>query len=354
MRGERPDPRDDVYALGVIWYQLLTSDLTSPAPAGRRWADGLRRRGMSDEALDLLSSCFESYPAHRPSDAGVLAELLEALPRPTPPEYLTTRVGLIKLKRIPAGAFLMGSPEDDGEADDDEKPQHRVEIRKPFYLGVYEINQAQYQAVTGENPSWFSPNGGGKDKIAGRSTGEHPVENVSWLDAVKFCNKLSEMEGLKPFYEIHGEKVQVSDWTGPGYRLPKEAEWEYACRANAPTPQRYTFGDNPGSLGKFAWYSENSGSATHPVGEKDPNGFGLFDMHGNVWEWCWDSYSASYYKGSTPDDPSGPTEATVRVIRGGGWRRDPRGCRSAIRSGRAPAYLGNSLGFRLALGQSGR
>jgi serine/threonine protein kinase len=235
MRGERPDPRDDVYALGVIWYQLMTGDLTSPAPTGRRWVDALRRQGMSDTAIDLLSSCFESDPAHRPDDAGVLADLLQALsrstaakptasppraasassaPKQSDPESITTRVGQIKLKRIPAGTFLMGSPEDDKDAYGDEKPQHRVRIRRPFYLGVYEITQAQYQAVMGDNPSYFSSTGGGKDQIAGQSSDRHPVENVSWLDAVKFCNKLSEMGGLEAFYEISGEAVQVLERVG--------------------------------------------------------------------------------------------------------------------------------------------
>ena len=147
-------------------------------------------------------------------------------------KVVTTKSFGIKLKCIPAGEFLMGKRKDDKEAFGGE-PQHRVRITRPFYLGIYEVTQAQYEAVMGINPSYFSANGLGKAKVAGQSTDRHPVESVSWLDAVKFCNKLSEKEGLKPFYEIDGDKVRVPDWNQPGYRLPTEAEWEYSCRANA-------------------------------------------------------------------------------------------------------------------------
>jgi formylglycine-generating enzyme required for sulfatase activity len=130
---------------------------------------------------------------------------------------------------------MMGSPDDDKDADPDEKSQHKVRITKPFYLGIYEVTQAQYKAVMGNNLSGFSPTGGGSDKVAGQSTGQHPVENVSWQDAVTFCNKPSAREDRKPFYKIDGNEVRVPDWNGPGYRLPTEAEWEYACRAHAST-----------------------------------------------------------------------------------------------------------------------
>jgi formylglycine-generating enzyme required for sulfatase activity len=337
------------------------------APADRRNYLGFRVARVPTPTPESFSSGYKpakttpqegragiNPPSSAPGDTPTGPKATPLAPIPSDPEYLTTAVGQTKLKRIPAGTFLMGSPDDDKDAKDYEKPQHRVRISKPFYLGVYEITQAQYQAVMGHNPSYFSPNGGGKDKIAGQSTDRHPVENVSWLDAVKFCNKLSEMEGLKPSYKINGETVQVLDWNGPGYRLPTEAEWEYACRANAPTPQRYSFGDNAGSLGESAWYSENSGSATHPVGEKQPNGFGLFDMHGNVWEWCWDWYSDAYYQEPAVDDPRGPSGAAARVIRGGCWRLVPGYCRSAIRYGIAPDYRNLDLGFRVARVQSGR
>jgi formylglycine-generating enzyme required for sulfatase activity len=272
----------------------------------------------------------------------------------TAPEFITTRIGQIRLKRLPAGSFLMGSPDDDKEAYGDEKPQHRVRISKSFYLGVYEVTQAQYEAVMGNNPSDFSPNGSGKDKVAGQSSGQHPVENVSWLDAVTFCNKLSEKEGRKPFYEIDGKDVRILDWNGPGYRLPTEAEWEYACRGNASTPTRYSFGDDAAELGEYGWFGGNSESRTHPVGEKKPNGFGLHDMHGNVWEWCWDWYGEGYYKQSSAADPTGSEPASARVYRGGGWYFLPRSCRSANRFRNAPVIRNSYLGFRLALVQSVR
>ncbi len=276
------------------------------------------------------------------------------IPRSLAPEFITAGVGQIKLKRIPAGTFLMGSQEDDKGADKDEKPQHHVRITRPFYLGVYEVTQAQYRAVMGINASKFSANGGGNNLVAGQSTERHPVENVSWLDAVKFCNTLSEIEGWKPFYEIDGENVRVPDWNRPGYRLPTEAEWEYACRANAPAATRYSFGDDEASLGEFAWFDGNSENRTHPVGQKQPNGFGLYDMHGNVWEWCWDWSSDGYDSRSPRDDPRGSERASFRVYRGGGWGSEPRYCRSANRDWDSPGFRNFDLGFRLALHQPGR
>jgi hypothetical protein len=159
------------------------------------------------------------------------------------PKPITNTIGM-KLVLISAGEFLMGSPESDTDASAYEKPQHRVRITRPFYLGVTEVTQGQYQAVTGANPSHF------------KGSGDLPVETVSWLDAINYCNGLSRKEGLTPFYRVQGETVEVPDWNGTGYRLPTEAEWEYACRAGSTT--RYSFGDDAAGLGAFAWYSGNS------------------------------------------------------------------------------------------------
>ncbi|MGA2704486.1 MAG: formylglycine-generating enzyme family protein [Isosphaeraceae bacterium] len=253
-------------------------------------------------------------------------------------ELTSPSTGMV-LVRIEPGEFLMGSPDSDKDARADEKPPHRVRITRPFYLGKYEVTQAEYEAVMGQNPSGFQGNAS-------------PVERVSWLDAVRFCNQLSEREGLKPFYGISGEAVRVPDWNGTGYRLPTEAEWEYACRAGTPM-MRYSFGDDEASLGEFSWFGGNSGSGTHEVGQKRANDIGLHDMHGNVWEWCWDWYSADYYKEPPVDDPRGPSRGSGRVIRGGSWDLYPRSCRSANRDGGTPVSRNVSLGFRLARVQPG-
>jgi formylglycine-generating enzyme required for sulfatase activity len=286
-------------------------------------------------------------------DATQRPDPVPAVKTPSSQESIKNSIGMT-FELIPAGEFLMGSPENHKDAEKHEKPQHRVQITRPFYLGMYEVTQAQYEAVMGNNPSYFSASGGGSDSVAGQSTDRHPVENVSWLDAVKFCNKLGERDGRPPFYEIEGENVRVPDWSRPGYRLPTEAEWEYACRANAPTATRFSFGNGEASLVEFAWCKGNSGGKTHPAGVKRPNGFGLFDMHGNVCEWCWDGYGEGYYKESREDDPRGPDGAAARVRRGGSWHGGPRYSRSADRIAAGPVGWLNRLGFRVARDQSGR
>ena len=237
---------------------------------------------------------------------------------PGPSGEITNGIDM-KLELIPVGEFMMGSPDSDEAADDDEKPQHLVRITKPFYLGVYPVTQEQYEKVMGKNPSQF------KDPAS-------PVESVSWDDAVEFCKKLSAKEGKT-------------------YRLPTEAEWEYACRAGTTTS--YSFGDDEASLGEYAWFRGNAESKTHPVGQKKPNAWGLFDMHGNVWEWCQDRYGE--YSSDAVTDPvteqPGDDRATLWVRRGGSWYNSAWHCRSAIRLRHAPDYRLFLLGFRVARGQ---
>jgi eukaryotic-like serine/threonine-protein kinase len=242
------------------------------------------------------------------------------------PKTWTNSLGMTFV-RIEPGKFVMGSTKGS-----DEKPPHTVKITRPYSLGAHEVTQRHYQAVMGVNPSRFK----GSDGL--------PVEQVSWLDAVTFCNKFSEKEGRAPCYRINGEEVTVVE--GDGYRLPTEAEWEYACRAGSTI--RYPFGDNEAELGEYAWFSGNSTSQTHPVGQKRPNRWGLYDMLGNVWEWCQDGYDAGYYATSPPVDPPGPSGATSRVFRGGGWNSPPADCRPACRNRGAPVNRSTDLGFRLA------
>ena len=227
---------------------------------------------------------------------------------------ITNSIGM-KLRLIPAGEFMMGSPGTESDRDDDET-QHRVRITKPFYMGVTEVTQEQYQKVMGSNPSKFKGP-------------QNPVELVSWAEAVEFCRKLSAMPAEKT--------------AGHVYRLPTEAEWEYACRSGTTTA--YGFGDDASRLGDYGWFRSNSDSSTHPVGEKKPNAWGLYDMHGGVYEWCQDWYGA--YPSGSATDPTGATSGSHRVIRGGSWISSARYCRSATRYWRTPGYRNNLLGFRV-------
>ncbi len=263
---------------------------------------------------------------------------------PAPDREITNSIGM-KLVLIPAGKFLMGSPKDEQERRPDEE-QHEVSITKPFYLGVYVVTQAEYEKVMGNNPSYFSPQGYRKDRVKDMDTGQFPVEAVSWDDAVAFCKKLSELPEEKK-----------AGWV---YRLPTEAEWEYACRAGTKTAFHY--GDSLSSKqanfnGGFPYGGADKGpylARTAKVGTYAANAFGLDDMHGNVWEWCQDWYDENYYKNSPKEDPPGPAQASLRVVRGGSWLYDGRDCRSADRGRDEPGYRFNDLGFRVAAVQSGR
>jgi formylglycine-generating enzyme required for sulfatase activity/serine/threonine protein kinase len=455
MRGEPPDPRDDVHALGVIWYQLLTGNLGAGRPGGTRWAQRLADLGMAAALVQLLGSCVEEDPDDRPADAGELADrlagLLAAMPRarrpareeedlagqlarnlqgvsrahdqarrlaerehdypaaarlleevpahlrdaelyarvcrrrdrvaalerevreavqatrldglrplveellglqperadlrrllaalpdaepevpPDLPAVITNSIGM-KLVLVPAGTFLMGSPETEADRAADEGPQHTVRITRPFYLGLHPVTQRQYEAVMRRNPAHFHKgNGGGPD---------HPVENVSWEDAVAFCRKLSTLAAEKKWRQA--------------YRLPTEAEWEYACRAGSAAA--FAFGEALSAEqanfdGRYPYGSAKAGpylEKTTKVGRYPANGFGLFDAHGNVWEWCADWYAANGY-GRTPErDPEGPDRGDRRVLRGGSWNNSGHQCRAARRNKYPPDFRNESIGFRVA------
>jgi len=214
----------------------------------------------------------------------------------------------MELVLIRPGTFKMGS-----EESSDVKPVHEVTISKPFYLGKYEVTRQQWEKVMGSNPSNFK----GPDL---------PVENVSWNDCLAFLGKLNEKTG------------------GAEFSLPTEAQWEYACRAGG--TGEYCYGDDEAGLAEYAWYSNNSENKTHPVGTKKANLFGLYDIHGNVWEWCEDWKGE--YSAAPQTDPKGPAAGQFRVLRGGSWYDDASFCRSAIRSlGDVPDFRFGDIGVRV-------
>jgi len=225
------------------------------------------------------------------------------------------------------GEFTMGSRDDDSSAYDDEKPRHRVRVGR-FWMAEAPVTQAQYQALMGANPS--------VDKGP-----EVPVNKVSWEDAVRFCNALSKREGREECYREEGGGWRW-DRKADGYRLPTEAEWEYACRAG--TTSAYSFGDDPAALGEHAWFDENSMGDAQPVKRKRPNPWGLHDMHGNVWEWCWDWFGP--YSNQPSNMPQGPDSGEGRVLRGGSFYNTARDLRSALRLRLRPSDRFRVRGFR--------
>jgi formylglycine-generating enzyme required for sulfatase activity len=236
-------------------------------------------------------------------------------PEPQVKKELTNSLGM-QFALIPAGTFLMGSGiAEDG--DEDERPQLQVTLSQPFCLQTTPVTQGQWKRLMGENPSFF------------HECGEDcPVENVSWDDAQEFIKKLNQMEKTDQ------------------YRLPTEAQWEYACRAGS--TRSYCFGNGEAELGKYAWYEGNSQKSTHPVGRLKPNAWGLYDMHGNVYEWCRDWYGE--YPPGPVTDPKGPSAGKYRVLRGGSWDGEAGDVRSAYRHRLTLGYRYAHEGFRVARG----
>jgi formylglycine-generating enzyme required for sulfatase activity len=229
---------------------------------------------------------------------------------------------------IPAGSFRMGSAK--GAAD--EAPVHEVSVGA-LYVDRCEVTQEQYGRLVRGNPSHFKGP-------------RNPVEQVSWPAAALYCNARSRAEGLEPCYD---ETTGKCNCKAAGYRLPTEAEWEYACRAGSDAA--YCFGDDAGELGEYAWFDENSEQTTHPVGQKKPNRWGLYDMHGNVGEWCNDRYGPRYYRSSPGANPLGPETGDDFVMRGGAYNAPAGECRSAYREKHDPGFgkacfQGDHIGFR--------
>jgi len=267
--------------------------------------------------LILAASCVGTALAQTPPSSPVVAPVVTPAPvfgrgaAAGQPSFVNT-VG-IRMVLIPAGEFEMGSSKSESWRYDEEK-LHPVKITKPFYLAATEVTQAQFEAVMRKNPSYYK----------GAS---QPVEHVTWFDALEFCRRLNFMDGR-------------------AYRLPTEAEWEYACRAG--TDDKFYSGDNDADLFKAAWVGGVSSSHTHPVAKLAPNNFGLFDMLGNVYEWCGDYYDANYYLKSPKINPAGPSQGTERVIRGGAYNEYLQNVRCAYRTGKDPTKTQANLGFRIA------
>lgn len=251
------------------------------------------------------------------------------------PVEMTNSIGM-KCILVPPGEFMMGSSDSEYDHTSNEGPLHRVRITRPFYLGVYEVNQGEYRQVMGSNPSTFSRDGPSAGKVADQNTDRLPVEQVSWENALGFCLRLSQKDGRR-------------------YRLPTEAEWEFACRAGTTTP--FSFGNTlNGSQancdGNQPYGTEGKGpflQRTTTVGSYRPNSLGLYDLHGNVREWCADWYDPNYYRGSPVDDPRGATSGVYRVVRGGTWYLEAKLCRSAFRGCSVPGSQYYDLGFRVAV-----
>jgi formylglycine-generating enzyme required for sulfatase activity len=282
------------------------------------------------------------------------------------PVVKTNSIGM-PLVLIPPGEFDMGSTREEiagalelgrkmnlprgyMERVPSESPRHRVKITKPFYLGRYTVTQREYEKVMGVNPSAFTaqqihasafqppmPEGAVKQrrayaaKVAGKDTSRHPVEIVNWHDANEFCGRLSAMPAERAARRV--------------YRLPTEAEWEYACRAGTTTA--LYCGDDEAGLADAAWSGQNADGTTHPVGEKHPNAWGLFDMCGNVSQWCADWFGTDYYTHSPPGDPTGPAGGAGRLHRGGAWNFPAPYCRSACRPSDGPTSRTPDIGFRV-------
>jgi formylglycine-generating enzyme required for sulfatase activity len=270
-------------------------------------------RILVGRARDLAPAQFGVRPLGAgESEAGPVGQAA-LLDEPT----LTLDLGkqaTMKLVLIPAGKFLMGSPGDEAGRDEDEGPQREVVISQPFYMGVHEVTQGQYEAIMGANPSKFID-------------GAKPVESVSWDDAVEFCRRVSRR-------------------THQHVALPTEAQWEYACRTGSKA--RFAFGDDDRQLSAHARYGQGAEAGTAAVGSKKPNAWGLYDMHGNVWEWCADWYASSYVNAAT-QDPVGPLSGQSRVLRGGSWANTWEGCRCAARNKSIPDVRYNGIGFRVVV-----
>lgn len=297
------------------------------------------RNALSSKQYGSLLSCIQRYLELKANDP-------EAQSLQQKIEKLTTAVTSkgMKLRRIPTGKFYMGSHDSDEYSRNNERPQHRVHITKNLFVGVHPVMQNEFLSLMNFNPSTAVEN-----ELC-------PADSVTWYSALEFCNKLSEEEGIVPYYELSNVKrrtsgaIEFADVNvigGMGFRLLTEAEWEYACRAGSITP--WCFGDNVEEVKKYAWYYDNAPAETQPVGGRKPNAWGLFDMHGNIMEWCQDWYGEFYYQQCSEEEenPVGPEDGVSKVLRGGAWQFGAESTRCAYRNSSTPDAASSVIGFRI-------
>jgi len=334
-------PPLDIYAVGATMYRMLEGKRPPDAVdlAMQNVELGLGGNGRIET---IIRRCMEPKVPDRYPNVEELRAALTGKSQPVKAgKTWATPAGMVLVEK---GSFQMGNTRDDPEGRDDEKPVHTVNFTYDFWIGQYEVTFDDYDAycaMTGET----------KPDDEGWGRGARPVINVTWRDAIRYCNWLSEIEGLAKAYDSAGNlldrsgKVTTDITQVEGYRLPTEAEWEYAARGGQNSRgYKYAGSDD---LNKVGWYWENSGRKTHPVGEKIPNELGLYDMSGNVWEWCHDWFV--YYSKEPQTNPIGPSCGASRVDRGGSWYNYEQSCRAAVRHYDAPTgsnYYG--LGFRLS------
>ena len=327
--------------IGKYRFRVFTYDILDRHDEGSPWIDFNVMLNSKTENEDSANISFDIEEIH------VLPQVIEqpAITELTEKEQQLIWVP-VEMIKVSAGTFIRGSS-------DINEAVNLVTLTHDFWIGKYEITQEQYEYIMKINPSWYH-GGDEREAASGEEQRKRPVENVTWFDAVEFCNKLSEKEGLASVYTITGRNPVngypiifanvTANWNVNGYRLPTEAEWEYACRAGTATV--YSTGDI--ITGNTGWYFDNSGNKTHQTGLKTPNDFGLFDMHGNVWEWCWDWHRV--YSGRAETNPQGPASGTYRAARGGSWSNTGQNLRSALRGINYPDSRLNNIGFRVVCG----
>jgi formylglycine-generating enzyme required for sulfatase activity len=318
-----------------ITVALASSTLQGAVIVDEDWIDGtyyvVMHLNKSNVVREINQAAATARLNAQLRDSLLAEERMNAAFRQTTPERPIPE----NFVRIPGGSFTMGSPASEQVQvgpyyiNYTESPQRLITVG-PFYMGRYEVTQKEYQEIMRTNPSNFKG-----DNL--------PVENVSWIDAVNYCNGRSQREGLTPAYTINRENITWNR-NANGYRLPTEAEWEYACRAGTTT----AYNTGASISNNTGWYEGNSAGSTQPVGQKPANAWGLYDMHGNVWEWCWDIWDQNSYSSGMPTtDPVGVSSGGSRVLRGGSWNSNALLVRSACRNAAGTNHWENNMGFRI-------